>query len=368
MIVVNARFLTQSVTGVQRYAIEISRELKKVYHVNIVFVCPRNIMHQEIADKLDAKIIGKHTGHLWEQLDLPLYLKRHGTSLLLCLCNMAPLFYKNKIVTIHDVAYEVYPQTFNKLFLYTYRFMIPRIIKSAKKVITVSEFSKSEIVKYYGTDSQKIVVVYNAVSSDFHKVEDKQMQNNKYILAVSSLNYRKNFIAVLEAFKIFQKGNNDVSLYIIGDLKNANFASIDTEQYKEGQRVRFLGRVSDEDLMRYYSNAAAFVYPSIYEGFGIPPLEAQKCGCPVLVSDIPPLHEVVNDSAIYCNPYDVNDIVKGLARILASSRLYEELGLDNVRRFSWKVSAEKVTHIISSMDLSSMKSYNYCPPMPHLKD
>lgn len=350
MIVVNARFLTQSVTGVQRYAIEVSKVLKKVYQGNIEFVCPHNVMLQEIVNELDAKTIGRRTGHLWEQVDLPLYLKRCGNPLLLCLCNTAPLFFNNKIVTVHDVAFEVYPQTFSKSFLYAYKFLIPRIIKSAKKVITVSEFSKNEIVKFYGTDYRKIEVVYNAVSSDFHKVEDKQLQNNKYILAVSSLNYRKNFISVLEAFKIFQKSNDDVSLYIIGELKNANFASIDTEQYKENQRIRFLGRVSDEDLMRYYSNAVAFVYPSIYEGFGIPPLEAQKCGCPVLVSEIPPLREVVADSGIYCNPYDVNDIARKIANTIAESHDLSIQGYTNSIRFSWRTSAEKIKGIIENLD------------------
>lgn len=348
MIVVNARFLTQKLSGVQRFAIEICTRLKKEYGENIIFVTPRNILLEQTAKDLEAIVVGKHTGHIWEQWDLPRYLGQKGDPLLLCLCNTAPLYYRNKIVTVHDVAFMAYPQTFSKSFLYVYRFMIPRIMRSAKKVITVSEFSKREIVKYYGIDHQKITVVYNAVSADFRRTEDKQLRDEKYILAVSSLNYRKNFIAVLEAFGIFENTNNDTSLYIIGDLRNTNFAGIDIEQYKNNPRIRFLGRVSDKDLVRYYSNASMFVYPSIYEGFGIPPLEAQHCGCPVLVSDIPPLHEVTGDSGMYCNPHDTNDIADKMADLLNVSTAMQTKGYSNTKRFSWNKSAIKIKDIINT--------------------
>ena len=334
--------MTQHITGVQRYAIEICIILKNLLGEKVIFVAPQNILQSQYAKKLDAVCIGTHQGHLWEQIDLPLFLKKRGNPLLLCLCNTAPLWYKNKIVTVHDVAYNVFPQTFNKYFLYAYKFMIPRIIQTSKKVITVSEFSKSEISKYYNISPDKIVVVYNAVSKDFCKKEDKDLQKRKYLLSVSSLNYRKNFKSVLEAFCIFEKTNLDTDLYIIGDLCNSNFKSIDIEYYHSNPRIKFLGRVSDNELVRYYSNAVGFVYPSLYEGFGIPPLEAQACGCAVLAADIPPLHEVLGDSGLYCNPYDVNDIAKGMRKIIDLPHHCKILGQDNLDRFSWENSAKKI--------------------------
>ena len=350
MIVVNARFLTQKLTGVQRYAIEICLQLNKILDDEVSFVTPCNIIHKNIAQRLDAQIVGKHCGHLWEQWDLPRYLKKRGNPLLLCLCNTAPLWYKKKVVTVHDVAFMAYPQTFSKSFLYVYRFMIPRIIWSAKKVITVSEFSKSEIVKYYAIDREKIDVVYNAVGADFRKKEDEKLKKQKYILAVSSLNYRKNFLAVLKAFSILEKTDKETILYIIGDLRNTNFAGINIEQYKNDPRINFLGRVSDNELIRYYSNATAFIYPSIYEGFGIPPLEAQRCGCKVIVADIPPLREVVADSGLYCNPYDVNDITNKMLSAITDSNGLSHKGYTNSMRFSWKTSAEKIKSIIEDID------------------
>lgn len=345
-VVVNARFLTQHMTGVQRYAVEICLELKKMMGDDVVFVTPSNIEQKEYAEQLSAEIVGRHKGHIWEQWDLVRYLKLHGNPLLLCLCNTAPLYYANKIVTVHDVAFEAYPQTFSKAFLYSYRFLIPRIMKSALRVITVSQFSKEEIVKYYGIEENKISVVFNAVGSLFQHQQDLILEHERYLLAVSSLNYRKNFVAVLKSFDVFVKDNPEINLYIIGDLQNTSFKSVDIDQYKNNPNIKFLGRVSDKELVRYYSNALAFVYPSFYEGFGIPPLEAQNCECPVLVADIPPLHEVVGNSGIYCDPFDVQDIALGMKNIVFNSGFYKRAGLENTKRFSWKLSATSVFNLL----------------------
>lgn len=167
MLIINSRFLTQQITGVQRFAIEISLRLKDMLKDNVLFVAPNNIVQFEIAKQLNVKIIGKHTGHLWEQWDLPKWLKHNGSPLLLNLCNLAPLRYKNKISTIHDVSFVRFPQTYSRKFLLLYQFIIPKIILSSKLILTVSQFSKDEIVDVYKTDDKKIVVVYNAVSSFF---------------------------------------------------------------------------------------------------------------------------------------------------------------------------------------------------------
>lgn len=167
MLAVNSRFLTQQITGVQRFAIEISLRLKEILKDDVFFVSPNNIIQYDIAEKLDVKIIGKHTGHLWEQWELPKWLKKHDSPLLLNLCNMAPLMYRNKISTIHDIAFVRFPQTFSKKFLWFYKIMIPRIVKSSIKIITVSEFSKQEIVDEYKIDQNMVSVVYNAVNDSF---------------------------------------------------------------------------------------------------------------------------------------------------------------------------------------------------------
>lgn len=352
MIVVNARFLTQKLTGVQRFAIEISLELKKILKENVQFVSPCNIEQKKYARILGAIVVGKHKGHIWEQWDLPKYLKDQKSPLLLCLCNTAPLFYKNKIVTVHDVAFMAYPQTFNKSFLYFYRFMIPRIMASAKKILTVSEFSKKEIIKYYNIDAGKIAVIHNAVTNDFRKIQDDTLQKEKYVLAVSSLNYRKNFIAVLRAFDALLKQKQDILLYIIGDLRNSNFSNINIDQYKDNTKIKFLGRVTDSELVRYYSNAFAFVYPSFYEGFGIPPLEAQSCGCPVICAKASCLPEIFGNSVSYCNPNDPASLAEAIKSLCNDEQLRSDLierGLHNVDEYSWEKSANKIFMVIKSI-------------------
>ncbi len=345
MLIINARFLTQNVTGVQRFAIEISKQINKLYGDNIQFVSPKNIIHKDLAKELNVKVIGNKTGHFWEQLDLPKYLKQNGSPLLLNLANTAPLFYKNKIVTVHDIAYERFPQTFDWKFRLFYKLLIPNIIKRSKHTITVSEFSKSEIIEFYGTNKDDISVVYNSVSDIFKNVEDKK--NDKYILAVSSLNYQKNFHSLIKAFNLL--GNQDIRLYLAGSI-NKNFASLELiKDIEMNPNIIFKGRVDDEELISLYSNALAFVYPSLYEGFGIPPLEAQSCGTPVICSNAASLPEVGGtDSVLYIDPYDVNDIKEKIETLINDEAVQKELiekGFENIKRFSWEESAKKIIKI-----------------------
>lgn len=351
LVVVNARFLTQGVTGVQRFAMEICLRLKHLLK-DVEFVTPEDVIQKEAFRELNAKIVGSHHGHLWEQLDLPKYLKSKGKPLLVNLANTAPLFYKNKIVTVHDVAYKVFPQTYPKLFLLYYNLMIPRLLNGSRHVVTVSQFSKEEICRYYQIDNNKVSVVYNAVSEHFKPL--RSTGDSAYFLAVSSMNYRKNFIYILDAFCKYQEMGSKESLYIIGDLKNASFKEIDLCKYTSNPKIKFLGRVSDEDLIKFYSNAVAFVYPSLYEGFGIPPLEAQACGCPAICAQASCLPEVFGDSVLYCNPYDSDSLVCAFKKIVSDKDLRKSLcekGNINTGKYSWEMSAKKLRDIIVNRDL-----------------
>lgn len=169
-----------------------------------------------------------------------------------------------------------------------------------------------------------------------------------YFLTVSSLNYRKNFITVLKAFSKFCESNQYGSLYIVGDLKCDSFNGIDIRAYKNNERIKFLGRVSDVELIEYYSNAVAFVFPSLYEGFGIPAIEAQACGCPVISSNSSSLPEVLGESALTCNPLDANRFAELMNDVFNNENLRANLiakGYENVKRFSWNESAKKIVEI-----------------------
>lgn len=176
--------------------------------------------------------------------------------------------------------------------------------------------------------------------------------DEKYFLAVSSLNYRKNFVVVLQAFDKFCENNSEGNLLIIGDLQCNSFNGIDISSYKQNSRIKFLGRVSDEELINYYRNAVCFIFPSLYEGFGIPVIEAQACGCPVISSNSSSLQEVLGESAIMCNPTDIEGFANAMKSIYEDEPLRNAIickGFENAKRFSWEKSAKKIEEIIKNI-------------------
>lgn len=355
MLYVNARFLTQNITGVQRFAVNIALELKKANR-NIVFLTPKNIIQKELAEKLDAQIVGISTGHAWEQLDLPLYLHKKSKPLLLNLTNTAPILYNNKVVTLHDIIFIKYPQSFSKKFLLWYNFFVPAVLSKAKHIITVSNFSKNDIVSHFNISKDYISVVYNAVDKVFidEQKEVTEYQKGDYFLAVSSPNYHKNFERLIEAFILFNASyDNRFKLKIIGSLSSA-FKSDYGKLSCEDSSIEFLGRVTDLELKGLYSSAKAFLFPSLYEGFGIPPLEAQACGCIVLSSNAASLPEVLDNSAIFFDPLCVQDMKSAMNKLVSLSNderknIYIK-ALCNLERYSWEKSANKIIQLLQSID------------------
>lgn len=341
-------------TGVQRFSIELSLQLKQIYNDDIRFVCPGNIIQTEYASQLGAEIVGKRTGYLWEQFELPRYLKRNGSPLLICFGNVAPIFYRNKISTLHDITFIRYPQTLSKSFLLLYKYLIPLVLKTSKRILTVSEFSKKEISSYYHIDSDKISVVYNAVAKSFHPLQNGQLKAENYIVTVSSFKVNKNFFKTYKAFVLAKRQIPGLKFYVIGDLTSTNFQSLQSEidEMKGDEDVKLLGRISDEDMIRYYSNAKAFVFASLYEGFGIPVLEAQACGCPVVCSNASSLPEVLGDSALLFNPENEHEISDAIVRVVTDSSFANKLvgaGYKNYIRFSWQSGAMNIKDVINSV-------------------
>ncbi|WP_431889098.1 glycosyltransferase family 4 protein [Pectobacterium colocasium] len=349
MIYINARFLSQNLTGVQRFAEEISLSLKKIRH-DITFVAPKDIIRADIAEKLNVQVIGYLKGHLWEQIELPAFLRKNGSPLLLNLCSTAPILYHNQIVTHHDVTYKRYPESYSKKFRFFYNSMVPLMIKNSHCLITVSEFSKNDISVAYSIQPEKIIVVPNAVSSDFLNLSEKEILFDRdYLLAVSSQAYHKNFHKLIEAFNGIQESN--IKLKVVGGM-STGFSSQSFIESINNKNIEFLGRISDYELVNLYRGAIGFVFPSLYEGFGIPPLEAQSCECPVLSSNTASMPEVLGDSVIYFSPDSVVEIRQSIVRLINDEKLRKELikkGLINAKRFSWDESAQRVDELINKI-------------------
>lgn len=347
LVYINARFLTQPVTGVQRFAIELSLQLKRMLP-QVRFVAPGNVLHQDMAKALEVESYGKLKGHLWEQVELPLFLRAHGTPLLLNLCNTAPLFYSNKMVCIHDLAFIHQPAWFSKPFATFYRILIPKVAQGAKKVLTVSEFSKEAIVKHLHLPKEKVAVLHNAVSERFRKAATSNPYGN-YMLAVGSLDPRKNLKTLIQAYSLASLP--DLKLIIVG----ASSKIFRDEELRllveENKNIILTGYLSDEELVRAYCHARLFVYPSLYEGFGIPPLEAMSCGCATVVSNTTSLPEVCGDASYYINPDSAEDIARAIG-FLAKDEVHRqalvEKGYERSRHFTWEGAARKLADIIAN--------------------
>lgn len=351
MLIINSRFLTQKITGVQRYSVEISKQLSQIFP-NTTFVSPQNIIQKELANQFQPEIYGSFSGHIWEQLELPKYLHKNKSPLTLNLGNTAPLFYRNKILVIHDLIYLRNPEWFSKKFTYQYKFLIPKIAKNALKVVTVSEFSKKEIIELLNIPEEKIEVAYNSVSDEFVSYIDKNYKNvyGDYILAVSSLDPRKNFKNLILAYN--KLNLKDIRLLIVGAKNTKVFGDNELDNIiNNNPNITFTGYVSDRELANLYKNAKIFVYTSLYEGFGIPPLEAMACGCPTVVSNISSIPEVCSDAAYYINPHDINNIARGIYEVLNDEKTQQELklkGLERAKVYSWSKSGKKIAQVIQN--------------------
>lgn len=347
MIVINARFLTQETRGVQRFAEQVCLELGAM-RKDLTFVAPQDTPVHGSAERLQVRRIGRNRGHLWEQLDLPLWLARNGRPPLVSLCNTAPLIYRNQIATHHDITYVRHPESYSRTFRGAYKSLTPLLLKRIKALITVSDFSRKEIARYYGYPRENICVVPNAVSAKFRPpaAGSQPPAGRPYLLAVSSPNAHKNFARMVAAF-LSLEGFDEVELHIVGDSHSV-FSGSDY-RLEGNPRVRVLGRLDDEQLVREYQGATAFVFPSLCEGFGIPPLEAQACGCPVIAARAASIPEVLGESVLYFEPLNIEDIARCMRHVLQDAGLREDLrtlGLANVERYSWKRSAQTVSQLI----------------------
>jgi glycosyltransferase involved in cell wall biosynthesis len=349
MFIINGRFLTQKATGVHRYAFEICNKLHEMgvdFHVAV----PRKI-NSDYTFEFKTVQCGSFETHLWEQLSLPAYLKRIGRPLLVSFSGCGPLNYDNQIITIHDVSHERYPEWFSKNYCRFYGFMFPRIGKKAHAILTVSDFSKQEIIDTLKLSPEKIHVVHSNVP--FHtKPTDEEVLNRRkdtsgsnYILTVSSMDPRKNFIRLVQAFDRME--DKTIKLYIIG----MQFKAFNTPDLRKllGENVVLPGYVDDATLQKMYGDALFSIYPTLYEGFGLPPLESMTYGCPVIASDIPALREVSGDAVLYANPYDIDDMAAKMNLLAKDENLRRELivkGLKQIKEYSWDTSAKQVYELV----------------------
>lgn len=346
-ILVNARFLSQPITGVQRYAIECSRKIKKIWP-ETRFLCPKNVWNEDMFQELGAEVVGSNTGQLWEQFDLKRFADRAGKIPLFNPCNTAPFLYTNNFTTIHDLAFYHHPEWNSRKFATWYNFIIPRIARGSKHVFTVSKTIAGELTNHYHLPQQKISVTYNGIS-DIMLQSPAATPEPKMpiILCVGTFNPRKNQGALVDGF-LNSPLRSTHQLILVGD-KNPIFADGGSDQLAwADEQIKVLTGITESELAALYRQAEIIASTSLYEGFGIPLLEGLANGCKLLCSDIPVYRELYNGVATFCNPHSKESIIMGLETAAAGALSASDLVHQLLSTYSYDHAAEVITAAIAS--------------------
>ena len=334
--------LASPLTGVGHYTTELKRSL--------AVVAPRD----------QFELISPKPGLLnrrWWSVGLPLYLSRNSFDLFHGTNYEVPLWSRRtSVVTIHDLSLLLHPEAHEPHLVRRARWRLPLMAKSASMIITPSTSVKNEICEMLGVDAAKVAVTPEAPRAVFKRREDAEVievrrrlgVSDDFILFVGTIEPRKNLHRLIEAFEQLLSSLSP-QLVIAGGQGwlMDDFSSVITQKRLE-DRICLTGYLHDEDLRALYSSCGVFVYPSVYEGFGLPPLEAMACGAPVITSRIPSITETVGTAARLVDPHDTNDLSRAIVEMLTDDGMrkhYSEAGAEHVKKFTWEQTAIKTLDV-----------------------
>lgn len=290
---------------------------------------------------------------------------RDRIDLLFSPCFLVPLICPSRsMITIHDLTHVVFPEKHKAKHLFIYNTLLPHSIKSSNKIIAVSQNTKQDIIKIFNIPEEKVTVIYESANDIFKpvkgsesisKIKRKYGIPSKYILFVGTIEPRKNLIRLIEAFNLVKTRKNiNYKLVIVGKkgwMYEDVFNSI--KELGLENEIVFTDYIPEKDLVYIYNGADIFVYPSLYEGFGLPPLEAMSCGVPVVTSNTSSLPEVVGKAAVLIDPYDVKQLSDAIYWVLTNRGLRENLignGLRRARLFSWQKAARELSSVFNGSE------------------
>ena len=355
---INGRFLVQPQSGVQRFALETTRALaRRAQRLSqpppVVLAPPGRLAAASDADGTDLVRTGRRGGQAWEQLDLPGAV---GGFTLVNLANTAPLRLRHQIVVIHDAGVFRRPEAYSRAFRTWYKLLQPLLVRRGATLVSVSEFSRQEVAACLRVDPARIGLVSEAGDHLTRLVPDRSildrsgLQPGRFVLAVGNLAVHKNLPALGETARML--AGRGLVLAITGGLDRGVFGQAPAGLPEPAIHV---GRVDDAALAALYEAAKCFVFPSTYEGFGIPALEAMGLGCPVVAADIPALREVCAEAAAYCDPYDPAAIARVVAHLVDDAAACAELrerGRARAAGFSWDRTADQLAMIAAHVTIS----------------
>jgi glycosyltransferase involved in cell wall biosynthesis len=347
-------------TGVEWYSYHLIEEFKKMDKDNHYFLYTDKPLKGDLAKcppNFEEKVLKWPLPRFWTlgRLSWEMLIGKKPDVLFVPAHTIPLVNPKKTVVTVHDIGFEHFPDLYkwpDKLY---HKFTIRFIKKFADQILTVSDYSKQDVSKFYKIKSDKIQVVYNGYDSYKYKVldESERLIKDKYILFIGRLEEKKNTARLVEAFINYctQEGKSELKLVLIG-RPGYGFEKIENLIKVRGfeDRVILPGWVEDDQLPVYLNQAEAFIFPSLFEGFGIPVLEAMACGCPVVCSNTTSLPEAAGEAAIMIDPRDVGAITDSIAKIVGNTELQEQLrtkGLDRVKDFSWHKCARETLDIVT---------------------
>jgi len=351
--------------GIGTYIRNLLRELGRLDHTNEYVLLSRQAdltVAEQLGPNFRSVLEPSPNYSIREQFHVPWLLHRlkpdvyHAPHYVL-----PPAVRCRKVVTIHDCIHLMFPQYLPNRAAYAYaKASMWNAAKRSDRILTVSEASKRDILHFFNVPPEKVDVVYNAIDErfwnapaeeDIARVRERYQLDHGFVLYVGNIKPHKNLVRLIEAFAELRKksGFDDMKLLIIGDeISKLPALRRAVHSHKLHKHVRFLGYLSDDTLAALYRLAAVFVFPSLYEGFGLPPLEAMASGTPVVTSNVSSLPEVAGDAAVLVDPYDPHAIMDGIRRVLTDSSLAAELrrkGPLRAREFSWERSVQRTRRL-----------------------
>lgn len=369
---IDCRMLLIRPTGIGQYIFNLVRNLMNIDRSNEYILYANNEILADIVNNFQnfrLKIVNIIPLSLKEQFSFNKIIKDDKLDLIHIPSFSIPMDINLKtVVTIHDLIHLKFKKEFSKIIPLYYNLIVKRGLKKSNAIITDSDNSKNDILKWINLPEEKIRKIHLGISNSFHLEED----NNKVIYIKNKFGIKKNFIlyhgskkphknveSLLQSFAILKEKLDIPYKLVITGIQNSryketNFTNIIKKitELKLDNYIVYTGYINENDLCLLYNAASLFVYPSLYEGFGLPPLEAMACGCPVVTSNMGSLPEVCGDAVYYIDPYSIQNIMEGMYKVLTDEKLRKFLtnrGLERAKMFSWEKCARETLKVFEEV-------------------